>query len=178
MAQLKEDFPEQDLPPYVQEVPSEPRDLRSYNASREPIYLPTLLPPDAISTATPAHHIYYPGANILDSTSMISICLRRRENIPRAYQIYKQLIESVEKEEAAIPDAELFAKVAEGTASMWEKNSAAGDAWRIRAKRVAEDWTNVHKVAKGKPVTTDRGYKVYAGWLTGLVKCVVSLPLA
>jgi DNA-directed RNA polymerase len=103
---------------------------------------------------------------------MISICLRRKEHIPRAYQIFNQILLDVKGEPHRMPEAEVWAAVLEGVASLGQDKG--GDetwkTWRNRADVLIGKWEAYNNVVRGHPALHNNGLKVYQGYLSGLLK--------
>jgi DNA-directed RNA polymerase len=108
---------------------------------------------------------------------MISICLRRPEHVPRAYQIFKQLVEDSKTGLRTIPDAEVWGRVIEGVASLGREGQGEGvvyQKWRQRAERLVGWWEAACGTdSVGLPAGLGKGgLKVYQGWFEGMIKCV------
>ena len=101
---------------------------------------------------------------------MISICLRRPELIPRAYQIFKQVLEDSRTGVRRVPEAEVWARMVEGVASLGKVGGNNWKIWRRRAETVVGQWESIHG-RKGEPAGLEQGgEKVYQGWFAGLVQ--------
>ncbi|ODN96443.1 DNA-directed RNA polymerase, mitochondrial [Cryptococcus wingfieldii CBS 7118] len=136
-----------------------------------PLNLPSPLPNDIVSPPSSAHSALYPSTSVLDSISMISICLRRPEHVPRAYQIFTQLLRDPVTGQSRAPEAKVWSVVIEGVASLagQQGSSAGAERWRKRAEKLVEQW-GVSFGSKGKvPVLEHQGIKVYQGWFNGLL---------
>ena len=171
MAQLVE----QSETPFVQPPPTSAPPSPSYApmpsiASRSLLTLPYMLPPDSTSEGTEAHQAMYPSSGFIDSQSMIGICLRRKEHIPRAYQIFRQLIDDAENGSRPWPDADTFGRVLHGVASLGRDGAPAFVKWRSRAERILDKWESLQPRIRGMPALTEQGVRVYRGWFQGLVR--------
>ena len=104
---------------------------------------------------------------------MISICLRRPEFVPRAYQIFRQILEDAATGLQRSPEAEIWGRVIEGTASLGDMRSGAekADNWRKRAARLVERWEDLSGIkAIGREQMPKDWLKVYQGWFSGMIK--------
>ncbi|WVQ76764.1 hypothetical protein IAR50_006438 [Cryptococcus sp. DSM 104548] len=136
-----------------------------------PLNLPSPLPNDIVSPPSSSHANLYPSTSVLDSISMISICLRRPEHVPRAYQIFTQLLRDPVTGQSRVPEAKVWSMVIEGVASIaGQQDSPEGtERWRKRAEKLVEQW-GVSCGSKGKvPVLEHEGLMVYQGWFNGLL---------
>lgn len=140
------------------------------NKPRQIISLPPILPPDAQHENTAAQHELYPSTGAIDAASMIAICLRRKEHIPRAYQIFRQTFADFQAGLRAFPDAELHGRVVEGIMSLAVAGSLGQDKWRGRADRVITQWETGMEGTPKTAVKRSRGLKVYQGWFSGMVQ--------
>ncbi|WVR04429.1 hypothetical protein IAU60_001432 [Kwoniella sp. DSM 27419] len=144
-----------------------------------PIHLPSPLPTDVNPNPNAPQASLYPSTGVIDSISMISICLRRPEHIPRAFQIFKQLLEDSASGQRRVPEAEVWARVIEGVASLGKESdkSANWETWRKRAERLVLQWEVANNVLGGRePAGMDRGgAKVYQGWFSGIVSAQAPL---
>lgn len=136
------------------------------------IHMPQPLPADVMNAADYATGTMYPAAGVLDSISMIAICLRRPEHIPRAFQIFQQILLSAKGSPHRLPEAEVWARVIEGVASLGEmkQGDEAWKTWRGRAEALVGKWEANNNVPRGYPALQHDGLKVYQGWLSGLLK--------
>lgn len=136
--------------------------------------LPSPLPNDISPAPDSPQASLYPSTGVIDSISMISICLRRPEHVPRAYQIFTQLLHDSPTGQMRIPEAKVWAMVIEGVASLGNVHSHGSSApkWRGRAARLVEQWGEAHGARGSKePAGMDRdGLRVYQGWFNGLIK--------
>lgn len=176
LAEVENDSPE----PYYHHQTSSSSELLPLSAYplrvAPPIQLPSPLPSDIIPDANATQSSLYPTTGVIDSISMISICLRRPEHVPRAYQIFKQLLEDSKTGVRTLPDAEVWGRVIEGVAGLGRKGQ--GEAlvyqnWRQRAQRLVSWWETACEVEdqQGIAAGLERGgYKVYQGWLAGMVQ--------
>ncbi|WWC87227.1 uncharacterized protein L201_002115 [Kwoniella dendrophila CBS 6074] len=145
-----------------------------YPSRQHPLlHLPSPLPNDITpSDPNSVQSTLYPPTGVIDSISMISICLRRPEHVPRAYQIFKQLLEDSASGLRRIPDAEVWSRVIEGVASLGkESEGIAFENWRKRAERLVSQWEGVNgNFAAKEPMGLEKGgLKVYQGWFNGLI---------
>ena len=136
------------------------------------IHIPQPLPADVMHAADYATANIYPTAGVLDSISMIAICLRRREHIPRAFQIFQQILLSAKGSPHRLPEAEIWARVIEGIASLGElkQGDDTWKTWRGRAEALVGKWEANNNVPRGYSALQHDGLKVYQGWLSGLLK--------
>ncbi|KAK8846742.1 hypothetical protein IAR55_005829 [Kwoniella newhampshirensis] len=137
------------------------------------LHLPSPLPSDITPGPNAPQAALYPSTGVIDSVSMISICLRRPEHVPRAYQIFKQLLEDSISGQKRMPDAEVWARVIEGVASLGKETDGTVHwaNWRKRAERLVSQWENANGVWGNKePAGLDKGgLKVYQGWFNGII---------
>lgn len=146
------------------------------------LQLPSPLPSDVAAGPTDPRSALYPTTGVIDSLSMISICLRRPEHVPRAYQIFRQLLEDSRRGLRRLPDAETWGKVLEGVARLGRDTAAdqlRSAMWRKRALDLVDRW-EVEQKTKGLNVIAgeaDGGMKVYQGWFAGTVRSAISLLL-
>ena len=162
MAQLREDIEPPPSAVYPDPGPSKPW-------PRSIVQLPSPIPLDSLQDADPLQHAFYPSSRLLESISMISMCLRRKEHIPRAHQVFQTLLKDTDNGTAGIPEAQVFGKVAEGAASLASEDDSDG-VWRNRAAAIVRRWETLHGFPRDTPYLGQEGIKVYAGWLSGLVK--------
>lgn len=130
--------------------------------------LATPLPPGVPAQATDLQEALYPGNSVIDSISMISICLRRPEFVARAYQIFRQILEDAAKGMQRMPEADVWGRVIEGVAALG-KGSAE------RAANLVERWEALEKPSVGGRISKN-GLKVYQGWFAGTVRWVEGSP--
>jgi DNA-directed RNA polymerase len=71
-----------------------------------------------------------------------------------------------------LPEAEVWARVLEGVASLGEmkQGEETWKTWRRRADVLLGKWETQNHVPKGHPALQDEGLKVYQGYLSGLLK--------
>jgi DNA-directed RNA polymerase len=143
-----------------------------YPSRQDRITIPSPLPADVINAADYNQAALYPTTGVIDSISMISICLRRPEHIPRAYQIFNQVLLDVKAAPHRMPESEVWARVIEGVASLGEMKPGEETwrTWRGRAAVLASKWEAYCSVPKGTAGLEHDGIKVYQGWLSGLMK--------
>ena len=139
------------------------------------ISIPNILPPDVQDENTPEQHTLYPTSSVLDSISMISICLRRLDHIPRAYSIFRQLLQDYNSNLKPLPDADTFGKVCEGVSRLSTLGKETDELWRNRAARLVEQWEEVHlpeQISRDEyqAALKNNGIKVYQGWFNGLYR--------
>ncbi|WRT65024.1 uncharacterized protein IL334_001965 [Kwoniella shivajii] len=162
--------------------PLEPRirmETSQYPGRTQPLlHLPSPLPTDITPNPNSPQSTLYPPTGVIDSISMISICLRRPEHVPRAYQIFKQLLEDSASGLRRVPDAEVWARVIEGVASLGkEVEGTPWENWRKRAERLVSQWEGANgSWGTHQPAGLEKGgLKVYQGWFNGLISSQASL---
>lgn len=171
-------------PPYYRDPPASPdqhdpsyRRLDSeYPGRTAPfIQIPSPLPSDIISKGDRSQAELYPSTGVIDSISMISICLRRPEHIPRAYVIFNNILLDTKSSSRRIPEAELWGRVIEGAASLGKDKpgDTSWRTWRLRASALVGKWETMNNHSRGQTYLGDDGIKVYQGWLSGLIKWVM-----
>lgn len=150
--------------------------LSGLHVDRPMIQLPDPLPSDVSAPPTDPRSALYPTTGILDAHSMISVCLRTPEHIPRAYQIFRQLLEENRKGLTRMPDASVWGKVIEGAAKLGREvnpnDTIKSAMWRRRARDLVDRWETHHRTS-GLPVLAggnEDGIKVYQGWFAGTVR--------
>lgn len=180
-AQLAEPEPEYEATyshsPFQSSSPSLP--LSGFNGldmARPLIQLPEPLPTDTPASPSDLRSALYPSTGVIDSLSMIDICLRRPDHIPRGYQIFRQLLQEHEKGLRRLPEATVWGKVAEAAASLGReltaKDTSKSSIWRRRAQEVVDKWETHHRT-RGLNVLAgghEDGIKVYQGWFAGSVR--------
>lgn len=180
-AQLAE--PEQDFEPTYHHTPAALSSIDSSLLStlnpldrRPRIHVPSPLPSDVITPSSDPRSTLYPTTGVIDSVSMISICLRRPEHTPRAYQIFMQLLEDHRSGKSQPPSAELWGRVTEGAARLGgeinTKDAAKRETWTRRAQNLVDKW-EMHQRTRGLSVVAgggEGGIKVYQGWFAGSVR--------
>ena len=135
---------------------------------RQFLSLPNILPPDAAADHTAQQHDLYPSTGVLNQTSMIGICLRRKEHIPRAYQIFRNILTDHEGGLRPCPDADIFGSVIEGLGLLGEEGSMHASLWRTRANKALQKW---EELQHGQPLHAslgNNGISVYRGFFSGL----------
>jgi DNA-directed RNA polymerase len=108
---------------------------------------------------------------------MISICLRRPEFVPRAYQIFRQILEDTATGLQRTPEADVWGRVIEGMASLGNEKTGSDNAqtWRRRAAKLVERWEAISGIRLGgREELPKDGLKVYQGWFCGIVRWVDS----
>lgn len=150
--------------------------------------LPSPVPDDQPLTGINAD--LYPPTSLLDSLSLISVCLRRPETTARAHDIFRQLLAEHRAGRAPRPEPDVWGSVIEGTAALASppppreltnaKLRKAADAkiemWRNRARRLIEDWEMSTSDDERSQEGSD---KVYQGYVRGLLHSRSSLaPVA
>lgn len=182
-AQLAE--PEADYEPTYYHTPPQPLSplsllsspsLSDLHIPRQMIQLPNPLPSDVHASPTDPRSALYPSTGILDAHSMISVCLRTPEHVPRAYQIFRQLLEENQKGLTRMPDASVWGKVIEGAARQGReislRENVKSTMWRRRALELVDRWETHHRT-RGLSVLAggnEDGIKVYQGWFAGTVR--------
>lgn len=163
-------------PAFTQQDPTFRRLTSEYpSTSYSALQLPSPLPSDIAPDADPFASSLYPSTGVIDSLSMISICLRRSAHIPRAYQIFKNLIEDSKTGMRRTPDAEVWGRVIQGVASLGKRGDSSDETWkqwRTRAEVLVNQWEAANNVFKGSPALKNNGIKVYQGWLSGMIRWV------
>ena len=148
--------------------------------------LPSPLPDDQpISEAQAA---LYPSTSLLDSLSLIHICLGRQDTIPRAFDIFWTLLDDHAAHRTSLPDANVWASVIEGILSLDAPKQAGGrpvagkSAWMPKAEVLIAEWEKFNGgrsepgTSRVRPLGLGRGgEKVYAGYLRGLVTSGLSV---
>lgn len=153
--------------------PSYRRIDSQYPERRQPyIHLPSPLPADVLHANDPALSALYPSTGVIDAISMIAICLRRPEHVPRAFQIFNHLLVDVKANGKRIPEAEIWGRVVEGVASLGQEKTddKAYQNWRSRAEVLVGKWETTNQRPKGTACLDNDGLKIYQGWLSGLIK--------
>ena len=182
LAQLAEIEPEIP-PPFSPHDPSfrthKPRSDHYPRRIGSLLNLPPPLPPDVTAQPTDPRDAIYASAGVIDSISMISICLRRPEFVPRAYQVFQQLLEDAGHGPGRMPEADVWGRVIEGVARLGEESSAVGRAfhWRTRAAKLVDRWESVsgyHARDRTLPIPKE-ALKIYQGWFIGTVKFVLGV---
>lgn len=176
---------------------------RSYphmlDSARHPTYRPltpfkedeiTVLPPPLPDDqpASDAQAALYPSTSLLDSLSLIHICLGRKDTIPRAFDIFWTLLDDHAAGRTSLPDAHVWASVIEGVLSLDAPKQAGGRspnrkaAWASKAEALVAEWEKFNGgrsepgTSRPRPLGLGRGgEKVYAGWLRGLVESGLSV---
>ncbi|KAL7424567.1 DNA-directed RNA polymerase [Cryptotrichosporon argae] len=149
-------------------------------AGRPLLHLPSPLPLDVTpSRTTPQADLYHSTA-LIDRVTLISICLRRPAHVPRAYQIFRALLD----EAAAggpVPDADVWGHVIRGVAELGRHTDGVADAaeasphvkshaWAARAAKLVGEWEELHGADPGvRPVLERGGAAVYRGFFAGSV---------
>ncbi|KAK4689779.1 hypothetical protein P7C73_g327, partial [Tremellales sp. Uapishka_1] len=163
---------EVDHAPYYQHhTPAPPLHRLSNNPypgrNHASLMLPSPLPPDAVSAkvgeATTANAMLYPSTQLLDQLSLISICLRRPEHVPRAYQIFRRLLDESANGLRPVPESEVWGSVIEGVSRL------EGENWKSRAEKLVWRWEESCGSPQGVPALAKNGVKVYQGWFRGLI---------
>lgn len=159
-----------DLPPVLPPAPS----LTPLQSDKL-LHLPTPLPGDAQFDSS--NEEMYPSTNIVNAISMISICLRRKETIPRAYQVFSRQLELAEQGRSLWPDATIWGKTVEGLASFGRVDeSSTLYKWFQRAQDLVSRWETVsamrlqREIAPGEAVLDNGGIQIYTGLLHGLFR--------
>ncbi|WVN88677.1 uncharacterized protein L203_103890 [Cryptococcus depauperatus CBS 7841] len=136
--------------------------------------LPTPLPRNVMPPPNSPQAALYPSTGVIDAISMISICLRRPEYVPRAYQIFTQLLRDSITGQTSAPEARVWAMVVEGVAALGNESSSGNNAekWRKRAESLVEKWGESSGLqGRKEPAGLDRdGVRIYQGWFNGLIR--------
>jgi len=135
---------------------------------RQFLSLPNILPPDAMADHSHQQHDLYPTTGVLNQTSMIGICLRRKEHIPRAYQIFRNILSDHEAGTRPCPDADIFGAVIEGIGLLGEEGSPHAHVWRIRANKALQKWEELQNSQPLHAALGNNGISVYRGFFSGL----------
>ncbi|TXT11160.1 hypothetical protein VHUM_01911 [Vanrija humicola] len=138
------------------------------------IQLPSPLPMDVDVPMSSLQAELYKPTSTVDTIAMLSICSSRPEFVPRAYQIFTQLLDDVKAGLARLPSAEVFANVIKGVAALAVKGNKVQSEreaalWRHRALQLVYDWETTHQGTRGIPMLEHDGVRVYRGWFAGLV---------
>lgn len=138
---------------------------------RRLIQLPTMIHPELWTEGIPIEHQKaYPSGSVIDTISMISICLRREEHVPRAFQMFRQMLADAKRGERLPPDAELFGRMAEALTILGRGDHPFSSRWRERALDTVTRWHDQNGAPWGsRPVLVNDGIRVYRGLFAGLV---------
>lgn len=140
------------------------------------LVLPSPLPVDVAPTPGSLQHELYKPTSAVDTIAMLSICSSRPEFVPRAYQIFTQLLKDAEAGHAQIPEATVWANVIRGAAKLGkEKADRQGPKdlaalWRNRVTQLIWRWEKLHDTPPGTPATDNNGIQIYRGWFAGTVR--------
>lgn len=142
---------------------------------RQVLNLPPMVPGDVRNmNDTAAQDSLYPSFGVIDASSMISICLRRADSTPRAYNIFRQLLSDYDAGIRAQPEAEIFGKVLEGLVIMSESPESSHDhRWKARINRLVQRWETyrgIKDTGNGQAALDANGIRVYRGWFMGYVR--------
>ncbi|ORY26907.1 hypothetical protein BCR39DRAFT_540046 [Naematelia encephala] len=164
------------LPPAAQLAEPEPEEYHFQPPPRSPLYLhkplhlPIPLPPDVQPTAAAPQSTLFPSSPVLDATSMISICLRKPEYTPRAYQIFRKTLDDSAAGLKGRPDASIWGQVVEGLVKMSDEE------WKLKAENLVHRWESSFGPLKvGQAVKQQGGLQIYRGWMSGLLRSGASL---
>lgn len=146
------------------------------NRRHVPLQLPTPLPMDVTPELGSSQATLYPSTGVIDAVSLLSICLRRPEHVPRAYQIFRQLLEDSKTKAQTMPDTEIWAKVIQAMAELGKETEGRkpGEAaqWRDRTRGLIDAWEGAFRsTGQGKLAGREKeGIKVYQCWFAGMLK--------
>lgn len=151
----------------------EPQEIVDHSQSiqKQLTFLPSPLPTD--QTPTIESSSLYPSTALLDSLSLISVCLRRPETTPRAYDIFMRLLSSYDEATSSLPAAAVWGSVIEGSGAMAKVviHPQQQRMWTERAADLVHRWERVNGGnVEGEAVLRDDGVKVYRGWLRGALQ--------
>lgn len=140
------------------------------------LILPSPLPSDVLPPSGSLQAQLYKTTSAVDTIAMLSICSSRPEFVPRAYQIFTQLLEDAKAGKANYPEATVWANVIRGVAKLGkgkaerqgQKDLAA--LWRGRVNQLVWEWEKLHDHAVGTPATEDDGILLYRAWFAGAVR--------
>lgn len=153
---------------------AEPHEIVDHSQSiqKQLTFLPSPLPTD--QTPTIESSSLYPSTALLDSLSLISVCLRRPETTPRAYDIFMRLLSSHDEGTSSLPAAAVWGSVIEGSGAMAKVviHPQQQRMWTERAADLVGRWerANGGGNVEGEAVLRDDGVKVYRGWLRGALQ--------
>ena len=171
-AQLAEVEPDY-LPPSIELSPSASHQSihfgRYPGRIAPPLSVATPLPPDVPALPTDPREAIYQNNGVIDSISMLSICLRRPELMPRAYQIFRQILEDAAIGLQRMPDEDTWGRVVEGSALLGQGSTEIAETWRKRAARLVERW---EFASPRRERFSKKGLKVYQGFFSGMVRWV------
>jgi hypothetical protein len=151
----------------------------------------TLLPPPLPDDLPPSQDQsgLYPPSSLLDSLSLIHICLSKQDTIPRAYDIFSGLVADHTAGRTTLPDAKVWASVIQGLLSLvgQKKSSSTKSSktsstkgskdlsWLQKASSLIAQWEELNggrtdpQSSRPRPMGLNRdGQKVYQGYLLGL----------
>jgi hypothetical protein len=144
----------------------------------------TVLPPPLPDDQPPSESqaALYPSTSLLDSLSLIHICLARKDTIPRAFDIFWSLLDDHAASKTSLPDPNVWANVIEGVLSLAASKQAGGRStsgnvdWASKAEALIAEWEKFNGgrsepgSSRPRPLGLSRGgEKVYSSYLRGLV---------
>lgn len=156
-----------------------------------PIRGTTDIPPPNSPHARTTQSELYPSTGLLDALSLISVCLQKRETVPRGYEIFKRILADVSAGRCAVPDAAVWGSVIEATTALGKPDLSipstdarrsevarlSEDAWIRRGRELVGLWEEVNGAGTDPQGSRVRVYglkrggeKVYQGWLRGLLQ--------
>lgn len=159
-----------------------PQEPEPHRYNRGPIFrnsnliLPNPLPSDVVPPSGSLQSQLYKPTSAVDTIAMLSICSSRPEFVPRAYQIFAQLLDDAKAGKANYPEASVWANVVRGIAKLTkEKAPRPGQKdlaalWRGRVSQLVWEWEKLHDNAVGNPCTDDDGILIYRAWFSGVVR--------
>jgi hypothetical protein len=162
------------LPPNLTSSSFSSSSLTGLDLHRPLIQLPEPLPSDITASPSDPRSALYPSTGVIDSMSMIDICLRRPEHVPRGFQIFRKLLEDAKGGSKRIPEAHVWGKVIEATARLGQDvndRDLKSSLWRKRAQELVNRW-ETHHGTKGLNVLSgghEDGIRIYQGWFAGSV---------
>lgn len=149
------------------------------------VVLPPPLPDDLPMTENQS--ALYPATSLLDSLSLIHICLARKDTIPRAHSIFWTILEDHTAHRASLPDPNVWASVLEGILSLDAPKQAGGrpntgkSSWAPKADALVAEWEKLNggrtdpESSRPRPYGLGKGgEKIYAAYLRGLVSAGLS----
>jgi hypothetical protein len=149
------------------------------------VVLPPPLPDDLPATETQS--ALYPATSLLDSLSLIHICLARKDTIPRAHSIFWTILEDHTAHKASLPGPNVWASVIEGILSLDAPKQAGGrsntgkSSWAPKADVLVAEWEKLNggridpESSRPRPYGLGKGgEKIYSAYLKGLVSAGLS----
>lgn len=164
-----------------------PFDFNLHAPSPSFVTLPSPLPSDVAPPPGSIHSELYQTTSNVDTISILSICVSRPEFVPRAYNIFINLIEQVKRGESRNPDAKIWASVVKAIQKLGAPNVADAQAanaaalWRTRAGQIVGNWealnnwtagkrTEAIRAPSGTPAVKRQGLLIYRAWFAGIIE--------